>query len=96
MRGLVTSLGETIQNEFSFHMQRRIAVFMVFIIVILISFIVVWMPFLNGLNFQIQKTKLMLMIIPLEILLKNKNVGKVLQSQSFIQNTNKKRKKDQA
>ena len=55
-----------------------------FLIVILMSFVVFWLPFLNALNNQIYKTKLMLMIIPLEILLKIKNVGKVLQSQNFI------------
>lgn len=55
-----------------------------FLIVVLMSFVVFWLPFLNALNNQIYKTKLMLMIIPLEILLKIKNVGKVLQSQNFI------------
>jgi hypothetical protein len=52
----------------------------VYLIVVLIAFIVFWLPFLNGLNFQIYKTKLMLMIIPLEVLIKIKNVSKVLQS----------------
>jgi hypothetical protein len=70
----------SIQEEFQFRSERKLAIFIVYLIVVLISFIVFWLPFLNGLNFQIYKTKLMLMIIPLEILLKIKNVTKVLQS----------------
>jgi hypothetical protein len=58
--------------------------------VVLIAFIIFWLPFLNGLNLQIYKTKLMLMIIPLEVLIKIKNVAKVLQSQSFITTSQKK------
>jgi hypothetical protein len=80
MRTLVSSLATSIQDEFSFRTERKIAIFIVYLIVILISFIVFWLPFLNGLNYQIYKTKLMLMIIPLEVLMKIKNVGKVLQS----------------
>jgi len=39
----------------------------------------------NKLNNDIYKTKLMLMIIPLELLMKLKNVSKVLQNQNFMQ-----------
>lgn len=84
MRNLVSQLGDSIQKEFSFRIERKIAIFIVFVIVILFSFIVFWLPWLNGLNLQIYKTKLMLLIIPLEVLMKIKNVGKVLRSQNFI------------
>lgn len=90
MRGLVSTLSTTIQEEFSFRTERKLAIFIVFLIVVLIGFIIFWLPFLNGLNYQIYKTKLMLMIIPLEVLLKIKNVGKVLQSQAFMQQSSKK------
>ena len=94
MRGLVQELNNTIQSEYSLFVQRKIALFIVFLIVFLIAFIIIWLPFLNDLNYQIYKTKLMLMIIPLEILMKIKNVGKVLQSQAFMNQNkgNKKRK----
>ena len=97
MRELVSSLSNSIQNEFNFQIQRRIATFIVFLIVILIAFFLFWIPFLNSLNLQIYKTKLMLMIIPLEILMKIKNIGKVLQSQAFLSNTgsNKKSSKEE-
>lgn len=78
MRQLVSALSTSIQDEFSFRQQTKILVFILFVILLLISFVLVWIPFINGLNLQIYKTKLMLMIIPLEVLLKIKNVGKVL------------------
>jgi len=84
MRALVQELNNTIQSEYSLFVQRKIALFIVFLIVFLIAFIIIWLPFLNDLNYQIYKTKLMLMIIPLEILMKIKNVGKVLQSQALM------------
>lgn len=90
MRELVNKLSLSIQDDFQFRTERKIAIFIVFLIVVLISFIIFWLPFLNGLNYQIYKTKLMLMIIPLELLLKIKNAAKVLQSQSFIQQSSKK------
>jgi hypothetical protein len=48
------------------------------VIVVLVAFVLFWLPFLSGLNLQIYKTKLMLLIIPLDVLLKIKNVTKVL------------------
>ena len=90
MRDLVSTLATSIQDEFSLMIERKIAIFACFIIALLICFVIFWIPFLNGLNYQIYKTKLMLMIIPLEILIKIKNVGKVLQSQAFIGNNNNK------
>ena len=78
MRELVTTLTNDIVDEFSYRIERKLAIFIVFLIVILLAFIVFWLPFLNGLNLDIYKTKLMLMIIPLEVLLKMKNVSKVL------------------
>jgi len=50
MRELVTQLSTSIQTEFSFRTERKIAIFIVFLIVVLISFIIFWLPFLNGLN----------------------------------------------
>ena len=56
-----------------------------FLIVLLLAYVSIWIPLMNALNNQIYKTKLMLMIIPLEILMRMKNVNKVLQSHNFIQ-----------
>lgn len=46
----MSSLGDSIQKEFSFRIERKIAIFIVYVIVILFSFIVFWLPWLNGLN----------------------------------------------
>lgn len=55
-----------------------------FLVIILLAYVSVWIPLVSSLNNDIYKTKLMLMIIPLEILMKMKNVSKVLQSHNFI------------
>jgi hypothetical protein len=78
MKQLVKTLSDAIQADFSFRIERKIALFIVYLIVVLIAFVGFWIPFLNSLNYQIYKTKLMLMIIPLEVLMKIKNVAKVL------------------
>ena len=78
MREIVQTLSDRIQSDFSYRTERKIAIFIVFIIVILIGYIIFWIPFINSVNNQLFKTKLMLMIIPLEILMKIKNVAKVL------------------
>lgn len=88
MSNLVSTLSTSIQSEYSLFLERKIAIFICFLIVLLIAFFLFWLPFLNNLNSQIYKTKLMLMIIPLEILMKIKNVGKVLQSQNFLSTNN--------
>lgn len=51
----------------------------------MLAYVSVWLPLVNQLNAQINKTKLMLMIVPIELLMRMKNVGKVLQSQDLIQ-----------
>jgi hypothetical protein len=49
-----------------------------FLIIMLLAYVSIWLPLVSSLNNEIYKTKLMLMIIPLEILMRMKNVGKVL------------------
>jgi len=84
MRELIAVEKEEIRVEVSTRREIRIGIFMCFVLLILALFFFFWVPFLNGLNNEIYKTKLMLLIIPLEILVKNKSVGKVLQSQNII------------
>ena len=54
-----------------------------FFVVLVIAFVFVWIPFLNSLNNDIYKTKLLLLIIPHRILIDMKNIEKVIQSQTF-------------
>ena len=45
----------------------------------------VWVPLVGQLNGQINRTKLMLMIVPIEVLMRMKSVAKVLEgSQDLI------------
>ena len=55
-----------------------------FLIMLMLAYVIVLIPLVNQLNAQINKTKLMLMIVPIELLMKMKNIGKVLQSQDLI------------
>ena len=66
----------------------------IFLVVLLIVFVSVWMPLTSNMNNDIYKTKMMLMIIPLDILQNIKNVEKVLQSSSnnFLKNDKEKDK----
>lgn len=49
-----------------------------FLILLLLAYVSVWLPLINQLNAQINKTKLMLMIVPIEILMRMRSVAKVL------------------
>ncbi len=80
MRQLVSTLNASIIENLNNSLQERLFLLILFLIVILLSYVSIWVPLVNSLNNQIYKTKLMLMIIPLEILMRMKNVGKVLQS----------------
>ena len=83
MRELVSLLVTSVEEQFISQVERRLATFICFIIALLIAFVIVWLPFVNNLNNQIYKSKSMLMIIPIEILVKMRNVQKIIQSQSF-------------
>lgn len=50
-----------------------------FLILVLLAYVIVWIPLVQSLNNQINKTKLMLMIVPIEILMRMKSVAKVLE-----------------
>mmetsp|Transcript_20727 Transcript_20727/g.19775 ORF Transcript_20727/g.19775 Transcript_20727/m.19775 type:complete len:145 (+) Transcript_20727:2249-2683(+) len=51
MRELVEQLSDSIQQLYSYTIERKIAIFICFLIVILIAFFLFWLPFLNDLNF---------------------------------------------
>ena len=85
MRVIVDSLVSSIGSSIEDRVQRKIFTLILFLIALLLVYVSVWVPLVNSLNTQIFKTKLMLMIIPLEILMLMKNVGKVLQSKNILQ-----------
>lgn len=80
MRMLIDTFAKDLNNTLDARAQNRIFLLILFLILILLAYVALWIPLVNSLTSQIYKTKLMLMIIPLEILMRMKNVGKVLQS----------------
>jgi cytochrome c biogenesis protein CcdA len=80
MRRLVSSLNSSIIDGLNSLIQRTLFLLIFFLILLLLAYVAVWIPLVNQLNTQINKTKLMLMIVPIELLMKMKNIGKVLQS----------------
>ena len=80
MRQLVQSLTDTVVSWLDTRIQRTLFLLIFFLILLMLAYVSVWIPLINQLNAQINKTKLMLMIVPIEILMRIKNVGKVLQS----------------
>lgn len=77
-RRLVDTLVRTILEDFDVLVQRKLFLLIFFLVLLLLAYVIVWLPLVNNLNNQIYKTKLMLMIVPLEILMRLKSVDKVL------------------
>jgi len=88
MTVLIKELNTGFQGDVTSRLERRLAVFIVFIILMLILFVVVWLPFINNLSREVVKTKKILLIIPLELLAHMKSVTKLISRSVF-----KKRKK---
>ena len=49
-----------------------------FVVLLLLLFVVVWLPFINSLSTEVHQTKRILLIIPLELLMGLKNVAALL------------------
>jgi hypothetical protein len=60
-------------------METRLAIFTLFIVLLLFLFVVVWLPFINGLATEVHQTKRILLLIPLELLIGMKQVSMLLQ-----------------
>lgn len=69
-RLFVSSLTDTTNNEYQSIIDTRMAAFIIFIIAIAIAYLLLWTPFVNNLNREIWRTKSMLTIIPIEVILK--------------------------
>ena len=57
-------------NDYQSRIDRRLAVFIFFVIALVIGYLAIWTPFVNRLNKEIWRTKSMLTIIPIEVILK--------------------------
>ena len=63
----------------------EIIVFSLYIVLILTVFIIVWIPYLNGLNIKIWRTKGMLNMIPMEVINKHESLKNAFISGDILQ-----------
>jgi len=55
-RTLVDTLKQTTNADFSTSAFTKLAVFVVFIVLIVVSYLIIWTPFVNRLNRDVSKT----------------------------------------
>ncbi|CAD8148889.1 unnamed protein product [Paramecium pentaurelia] len=79
-RDLISSGMDNIQNI-------QLILLIIFIVLLVSIFLFVWIPFLNGLNTQINQTIEMLNMIPLEVVKENKSIRRFVKS--LIKSMNK-------
>jgi hypothetical protein len=60
-------------------METRLAIFSMFIVLLLFLYVIVWLPFINGLATEVHQTKRILLLIPIELLVSMKQVSMLLQ-----------------
>lgn len=84
-RDFVSTLKDATNGEFESIINTRMAAFIIFIIALGVAYLILWTPFVNNLNREIWRTKSMLTIIPIEVILKIPRIQEFLHSQSFFQ-----------
>jgi len=76
---LMYMLSTMMIDNFNFFHSITIGAFGLFFAIITICYFFVWIPFENGQNLTIYKTKKMLSILPKEVLAKISNIHKLLE-----------------
>jgi hypothetical protein len=71
-------------------METRLAIFSMFIVLLLFLYVIVWLPFINGLATEVHQTKRILLLIPIELLVSMKQVSMLLQLMTLSPKTVKK------
>lgn len=84
-RSFVNVLKTSTNGEFQGIIDTRMAAFIIFIIALAVAYLILWTPFVNRLNREIWRTKSMLTIIPIEVIMKIPRIQEFLHSQSFFQ-----------
>ena len=85
MLQLSKALVGDIETSTNARIQRTLFLLIFFLVLLMLAYVAVWIPLINQLNGQINRTKLMLMIVPIEVLMRMKSVAKVLEgSQDLI------------
>ena len=66
-------------------MQRTLFLLIFFLVLLLLGYVAAWIPLVSQLNAQINKTKLMLMIVPMDLLMRMKGIAQVLEGSAAEQ-----------
>jgi hypothetical protein len=78
MENLVSNLQAALQTSVSSSQETRLAIFTLFIVALLFLFVIVWLPFINGLSTEVHQTKRILLLIPIELLSGMKQVNMLI------------------
>ena len=79
MLDLSQALVSDLETSINARIQRTLFLLIFFLVVLCLAYVAVWVPLIGQLNGQINRTKLMLMIVPIEVLMRMKSVAKVLE-----------------
>ena len=69
---------DSVQSSIASQLDTRLAIFTLFIVALVFLFVIVWIPFINGLTTEVNQTKKLLLLIPVELLSGLKNVALLL------------------
>ena len=75
MLQLSKALVGDIETSTNARIQRTLFLLIFFLVLLMLAYVAVWIPLINQLNGQINRTKLMLMIVPIEVLMRIKSVA---------------------
>jgi len=75
-----------INGDFTYRQDRRLVLFIFFIIAMVFGFLGILLPFIKRMNKEIWRTKSMLAIIPIETIMKVSRIQQYLHNQSLFSN----------
>ena len=84
LRDLVSKLITELASDIEARIQRCLFLMIFYLILLMLAYVIVWVPLISSLTDEISKAKLMLMIVPIEILVKMKSIAKVLNSSELL------------
>lgn len=79
LRHLVQSQLDSIKNNYSNTMNNRLALYVCFIVLLMLVYLGFWVPIVGQLNMGMYRIKRMLAIVPLEIIQNNKQIRENIQ-----------------
>ncbi len=82
----MSTIKDSVNRSTTSNLDTRMVAFICFLIALFIGYFFVWTPFVNKLNKDIWRTKSMLTIIPIEVILKIPRIQQFLHSQSYFTN----------